>query len=382
MKSAGNHQVRSLWLCGVLHAFTHIYHVALAPLFLLIQQDLHLSSVGKSTLLVTIMMAAYFLPSYPMGVLADRVSRKMLLGWGLAINGLGFFGLSFAPNYPIAIGCVVVTGLGGSFFHPAATAMIARLYPVNTGKALGLVGIGASAGFFLGPIYSGWRADLLGWRIPVRELGMLGILGALLFAWLAEEEPAQRAAASQRLAPHRPEKLFPTPALWLLFIAASFAFSLRDFTGASMGTLGSLFLQKAHHLDPKTTGLFLSGIFIMSAVSNPLFGGLSDRARMRWASFVLVLAAILVMLFPHLPRHWLIPAFMIYGFFFMSNYPMIEAALMQAVPDAVRGRVFGFFITIGGLVGNLSHWLIGRWVNQMGPAATSPEGYFLLYCAR
>jgi len=379
MSRTANHKVRTLWLCGVLHAFTHVYHVALAPLLLLIQQDLNLSSVGKATLLVTIMMAACFLPSYPMGILADRISRKKLLGWGLAINGLGFFGLSYASNYGTAVACVLVAGFGGSFFHPAATAMVARLYPIGTGRALGLLAIGASVGFFVGPIYAGWRADLAGWRMPVRELGLIGIFGAILFAWLAEEEPQQRAALAER---HRhSEKMFPTPALWLLFIAASFAFSLRDFTGAGMGTLGSLFLQKAHHLDPKATGLWLSGIFILSAVSNPVFGGLSDRARLRWASLVLVVSAVLVAVFPHLPLGWLIPAFMVYGFFFMSNYPMIEAAVMQAVPDAVRGRVFGLFITIGGLVGNLSHGLIGGWVNQMGDRANSPEGFYFLYAA-
>src|SRR6266705_4537406 len=130
MNSAANHPVRTLWLCGGLHAFTHIYHVALAPLFLLIQQDLNLSSVGKSTLLVTIMMAAYFIPSYPMGMLADRVSRKKLLGIGLLINALGFVALGLAPNYSLALIAVIVAGFGGSFYHPAATAMVARLYPV------------------------------------------------------------------------------------------------------------------------------------------------------------------------------------------------------------------------------------------------------------
>ena len=122
MKPPPNHKVRSLWFCGALHAFTHMYNVALAPLFLLIQQDFNLSSIGKATLLVTIMMAAYFVPSYPLGVLADRISRKQLLGWGLAINGLGFFGLSFAPNYATAVACIVVSGFGGSFFHPALSA--------------------------------------------------------------------------------------------------------------------------------------------------------------------------------------------------------------------------------------------------------------------
>jgi MFS family permease len=94
---------------------------------------------------------------------------------------------------------------------------------------------------------------------------------------------------------------------------------------------------------------------------------------------VLVIAAAAVAVFPHLPKGALVPGFMIYGFFFMASYPVIEAALMESVPDEVRGRVFGFFITIGGLVGNISHWLVGRWVQHLGPRADSPSGYYSLY---
>src|SRR2546423_8751263 len=183
MIAGQTHRVRALWLCGGLHAFTHIYHVALMPLYFLIQQDLGLASLGKATLLVTVMMAAYFVPSYPMGILADRVSRKKLLAAGLLVNALGFVGLGLSPNYPWALVSVVVAVIGGSFFHPAATAMVARLYPVGTGRALGLIGMGASIGFFLGPIYSGWRAQHSGWRAPVIELGCLGVIGAIIF-WL------------------------------------------------------------------------------------------------------------------------------------------------------------------------------------------------------
>ena len=71
--------------------------------------------------------------------------------------------------------------------------------------------------------------------------------------------------------------------------------------------------------------------------------------------------------------------FLTYGFFFMSSYPMVEAALMQSVPDAVRGRVFGLFITVGGLIGNLSHWIVGEAVRRMGDAAHEPASYFTLY---
>ena len=369
------HRTRTLWLCAVLHAFTHVYHVALIPLYLLIRKDFSLTSDGQATFLVTAMGVSYFLPSYFMGILADRASRKKLLAVGLVINAAGFVGLSFAQNYWVAICWLVVAGFGGSFYHPAATALIARLYPVNAGKAFGKVGIGAAIGFFVGPLYSGWRAETAGWRQPILELGIIGLVGAGAFLWFAVEHhhPKVRKEGSA------PTRLFPTPLLWLLFLSASFAFCLRDFAGMGMATLSSLFLQRAQDFNLKQTGLALSCLYLASVVSNPLFGGLSDRGRTRWTSAVLVVAAIIILIFPHLHGSWAPIALAAYGFFFMASYPMVEAALMESVPDEVRGRVFGLFITIGGLLGNFSHWLIGVWTKDLGPRAAEPSGYFGLY---
>jgi len=385
MCTDAQHKTRTLWLVGALHAFTHVYHVALLPLYLLIQRDFGFDSVGQATALVTVMMLAYVLPSYSLGVLADRMSRKKLLSWGLAINGLGFVALSFSPNYGCALASVMLAGIGGSFFHPAATAMVARLFPVRTGRALGFIGVGASVGFFAGPLFSGWRAAFLepawgaaAWREPVLELGLLGIVASGLFAWFAREEKSTTPAASRSTTTKR---VFPTTTLWLWFLAAASLFSLRDFAGASMGTLSSLFLQKAHDYDTRFAGLALSVLFIASVVSNPLFGHLSDSGRKRWAAVVITVAAVLIFLFPHLPARWLVPCLAAYGFFFMSSYPMVEAELMQSVPDSVRGRVFGLFITLGGLVGNLSHWIAGAQVKRMGDAASTVSSYYGLYAA-
>jgi MFS family permease len=375
------HRIRTLTLVSVLHAFTHLYQVALMPLYLPIQQSFKLESVGSATFLVTLMMLSYFLPSYPMGVLADHVSRKKLLGFGLAINGLGFVGLALAPSYPLALASMVVAGFGGSFFHPAATALTARLFPSNLGRALGLIGIGAGAGFFLGPIYSGWRASQSGdWRTPVLEMGVLGLAGAGAFLWLAEDTPPSPTDDARRRA--RGEKLFSKPAAAVLFIAAAFAFCLRDFTGSGMGSLGSLFLQNAHGFTVQQTGVALSGIFLATVISNPLFGHLSDRGRKRWACLVHGVAATIIVIFPHLPggqHRWFFVVFMAYGFFFMASYPIVEAGVMHAVHDSVRGRAFGLWITIGGLLGNLSHWLIGHWVAGFGAQAARPEAYYPLY---
>ena len=96
---------------------------------------------------------------------------------------------------------------------------------------------------------------------------------------------------------------------------------------------------------------------------------------------VLLVATVIVISLPHMPASWTLPIFTIYGFFFLSSYPMTEAALMESVPDSIRGRVFGVFITIGGLIGNLSHWIVGAQVKRLGTAAYSPAGYYVLYAA-
>src|SRR2546422_11265896 len=122
MRTHEQHRMRTLWLTGTLHLFTHLYQVALLPLYLRIQQDLKLNSVEQATLLVTVMGVAYFLPSYPLGALADRFSRKKLLALGLAINALGFVGLSLSPNYGWGLVWAALARLRGRFFHPFAHA--------------------------------------------------------------------------------------------------------------------------------------------------------------------------------------------------------------------------------------------------------------------
>lgn len=366
---------RTLLLCGALHGFTHLYMVALLPLYLPIQRDFRLASEAGATLLLTVMMVAYFAPSYAQGILADRFSRKKLLAVGLAINALGFVGLAFSRSYGAALGWVVVAGLGGSFYHPAATALLAQLFPTSAGRALGLAGIGSSAGFFVAPLYAGWRAAQAGWRAPVLELGVAGLVGAVLFYWLAEDV----ASAHPRAASAPPPDSAVSPGLWALFLGASFFFSLRDLAGTAMSSLGSLFLQHAHGMDLKQTGFLLSSIFLAATISNPLFGHLSDKGRKRWLAVILVCSAVLMGLFPHLPRAWMAPAFLLYGFFFLAGYPISEAALAMAAPNQARGRVIGLFLMVSGLIGNLGHWLAGVWVARLGERAQSVSAYYSAY---
>ena len=358
-----------IWSCGMLHALTHMYGIALIPLYLFIRKDFGLASDAEAAALVTTQGVAYFLPSYFFGILADKHNRRMLLTVGLVINSLAFIALAYAPTFRMALACVVLAGIGGGFFHPAATALVARLFPTGTGKALGKVGIGAGAGFFAGPLYCGWRAEAAGWRAPILELGVIGLIAAIVF-WLSSAD----AVAPEQKIEQKAQPLFPTWQVALSFLAVCATLGFRDFAGGGMSTLSSLFLQRGRGFDAATTGLALGAMSLMAVISNPLFGGLSDRNRGLWIFIALFTAACIASLMPWLPNAFLIPCLLAYGFFFMASFPMLEAAIMGLVPDAVRGRVVGIFVMIGGTISSFSHWSVGTWLRSANPA--DPSRYF------
>jgi MFS family permease len=369
-----SHRTRTLWLCALLHGFTHVYQVALIPLYVLMRKDLNFVGEDQAPFLVTAMGIAYCLPSYPFGILADRWNRKTLMAVGLGINALAFIALAMVHSYAAVFLSVLVAGIGGSVFHPCATSLVARLFPEATGKALGRMGIGAGVGFFVGPIYAGWRAANGNWRAPTMELGIAGVAMALIFWWLADN---QQAKATKETTPAH--AVFSNRLVWVLLCVAATLFSLRDFAGCGMTSMGSLYLQHAHGFTPAETGMAISCIFLAAAVSNPLFGSLSDRGRIRWSATALSMAALIILAFPWISGHWFGLVFAAYGFFFMASYPMVEAGLMELVPDSMRGRAFGLFITAGGVVGNLGHWCSGRWVNSLGAGAATARNYAGIY---
>ena len=372
---------RTLALLTLLHGFTHLYHVALLPLFLRIKDDFKLPTTDEATLLLTVLMLAYYAPSYIAGELSDRFSRKWLLTIGLALNGLGFVLLALAPSYPLAMAAVVLAGLGGTLYHPSGMAMVGDLFHGKGGRAFGIVGIGGGAGFFLGPLYTGWRADMTGdWRAPLLELGLAGIVAAIIFCLLAKRIPRTQNTESTTRKP-----LFPTTATLAVFAVAIFAFGIRDMGGNGVSTLGSLFLQKVHGWDLTKTGFALSLIFLAAIISNPLFGHLSDRYgnRPTWIILTLTLGAVVAIFIPRVAVDWTITIFVVHGFFFMACYPMIEALMMEAVDPAVRGRAVGVYLTVSGGAGTVAHWLCGRWVDGMAndTVSTAYHGYYVLLAA-
>jgi len=159
-------RLATLWLTTSLHGFCHAYLTVLTPLYLLLQKGFQLPGVAGATLLVTAQGIAFCAASLPVGILADRFSRKGLLTLGLFLNGLAFVALAHAQSYWVAVVCLFLAGVAGSFYHPTAMGLLVSLSAGRPGKFLGVAGMGAAIGFFAGPTFGGYRAELAGWRAP------------------------------------------------------------------------------------------------------------------------------------------------------------------------------------------------------------------------
>ena len=353
----------------VLHAFTHAYGTILAPLYLLMADDLKLAGEKQATLVVTVYMLVYCLGSLGSGILADRFDRKWLLGVGLIGNALAILLMGLTQSYPLILALAVVAGLFGTLFHPAANALAPAHYPKHPGLAIGFLGAGAGLGFFAGPWYAGWRAQSAGWQAPLVEAGIFGLVVGIIYMLVAREADEKK---------HRNHHTARHLSWTLRFRTAMLAIVLgcRDFAGISSITLVSLYLQKAHGLDPKQTGFVLGAMMLIAIVVNPLIVFLTPgRRRLPALVAVLLIGSMAIGSVPWWGVGAVLPLMCVFQTANLGSYAVSDAATLERTPAALRGRVVGLFLMLAGTMASTGPWIMGAWTDAMGPAAQDPKSY-------
>ena len=110
--------INTLVLSTLLHAFTHAFAAMLVPLYLLMQADLGLKGVQPAAMIVTVYGTVYMILSYPAGVLADRVSRKRMLGAGLILNAVAIVLMGLTRRYDVLVSAGSLGGNRGDRLSP------------------------------------------------------------------------------------------------------------------------------------------------------------------------------------------------------------------------------------------------------------------------
>lgn len=156
---------------------------------------------GEIGLLATAQTLPFLLLSVPLGLLADRISRKRLMVGSEVLRTLALLGLlaAFAANQ-LSIGLLAVLGFAGAVgtvgFSVAAPALVPALVPREAlASANGRLELARSAAFAAGPALGG---ALVTWAGAPTAFVLAAVLSASAVLLLLQLAEPQRAPAPQR----------------------------------------------------------------------------------------------------------------------------------------------------------------------------------------
>lgn len=231
----------------------------------------------------------YALIGVPLGIVADRWSRKKLMLLGVMVwtsmTALGGMANSFQFLLMTRLG----VGVGEAVCAPAATSWLGDLFPPHQRSrvlALFMLGVpvgGALTYFFSGPIAQAW-----GWRTAMVVAAMPAlILGPAL--WMLGEpergatEPVRHTGGNLSV-----WRLLRIPTLWWIIASGVFV----NFNMYAIGMFLPALLGRVHKMTLAESGTWTGVAYLVGGVSGGLLAGyLGDKFGHRSKNGRLLLAA-------------------------------------------------------------------------------------------
>lgn len=330
---------------------------ALAPIF---RRELDLTQTQVS-LMIAVPVLIGSLGRLPMGILADRIGGRRLMGLLLVLAFIPAAGLALSSSYGGLIFWAFFLGIAGTTFSVGVAFTSKWFGPERQGTALGIFGagnIGQSVAVFFGPrLAEAWGA----WQPVVWLFGALSLLWGVVFWVLARDaRPGVPTSLGKMLG-----TLGRSPRAWLLSL-----FYFVTFGGfVAMGVYLPTLLTSRYGLTLPDAGLRAAGFVVLATVMRPLGGALADRvggARVLVGVYALVVLAALL----------LIPAsfvtFTVGALSFAFAVGLGNGAVFKLVPElfpAETGTVTGLVGAFGGLGGFFPPLILGVLLDLTGSYA-------------
>jgi len=145
---------------------------------LLASRGFDLAQVGK---LVAIYPIVWGLGQLVTGKLADVLNKKVMLFWGMLLQGLAIVAMFWAQSFVQFALLGVVLGLGTAVVYPTFLAAMADFtHPEQRAKSIGIFRLWRDLGYAFGAILTGVLADAFGIGYPIMAIGVLTVLSALV----------------------------------------------------------------------------------------------------------------------------------------------------------------------------------------------------------
>ncbi|MGH3427087.1 MAG: MFS transporter, partial [Mycobacteriales bacterium] len=221
------------------------------------------------------------------GRLGDMFGRARMYNMGFAIFTVSSVLLAITWFHGDAaalwlIGWRVVQGVGGAFIMANSSAILTDVFPGNQrGTALGINGVAAIAGSFLGLLIGGILAPI-NWHLVFIVSVPIGVLGTI-WAYLKLHDLGERKHARMDWWGN------VTFAVGLIAVLVGITYGLQPYGGRSMGWLNPLVLAGIGG----GVVVLIAFIVIEARIAEPLFDLSLFRIRSFWAGNLAVLMSAL-----------------------------------------------------------------------------------------
>jgi len=325
-----------------------------------------INAMTKTGLLGDAFFVTYMVSAPILGLLADRISRWLIVGSAVILWSLASGGSGLAATFAILFATRVCVGIGEGGYGPAAPTILSDLFPIETrGRIMAIFYTAIPVGSALGYVIGGLIGAHFGWRWAFYLVTPPGLLLGLLCFW--QRDPRVAADHLVQKSPRRSIrdylKLFRTRSYLINCIAQT----LMTFVTGGLGFWVPAYLR--YRNQSPNVGMTIFGLITVVAglVSTLLGGVVADKLRSRlpssyfWVSGIGMLIAcpfFIVALYIPFPAAW----FAMFGaiFFLFLNTGPSNTALANVSLPAVRATAFAANIFVIHALGDVqAFWLLG-----------------------
>jgi len=231
----------------------------------------------------------YAVIGVPLGLVADRWSRKWLLLAGLVVwssmTALGGLVSSFSGMLVTRLG----VGIGEAVCAPTGTSWLGDLFPPEKrSRVLALFMLGVPVGAALSYFFSGPIAQAWGWRTAMVVAALPALILAPALAML--KEPERGASEAVRRAPEQTSvwALLKIPTLWWIIASGVFL----NFNMYAIGMFMPALLSRVHKMTLAESGTATGVTYLVGGVCGGILAGyLGDKIVSKRKNGRLLLAA-------------------------------------------------------------------------------------------
>jgi MFS family permease len=323
-------------------------------------------AMWKTGLLGDAFFVTYMITAPILGLLADRMSRWIIVGSAVILWSLASGGSGLAATFSILFATRIFVGIGEGGYGPAAPTILADLFPIDIrGRVMAVFYTAIPVGSALGYVIGGVIGAHFGWRWAFYLVTLPGLLLGLLCFWQGDPRVTghhlARESARRGIGDYL--RLFRTRSYLINCVAQT----LMTFVTGGLGFWAAAYLR--YRNQSPDVGMTIFGLItVVAGLISTLLGGIiADRLRPRfagsyfWVSGIGMLIAcplFVATLYIPFPAAW-ITMFLAIFFLFLNTGPSNTALANVSVP-AVRATAFAANIFVIHAFGDVqAFWLLG-----------------------